>query len=225
MTQQQQWTAVDGYISDLLVTPQPALEAALRASDEAGLPAINVAPNQGKLLHLLAQIRQARTILEIGTLGGYSTIWLAMALPSDGHLITLESEPKHADVARTNIAAAGLADLVELRLGPALQTLPELAAEGRRPFDMVFIDADKPNIPEYFAWALRLSRRGTLIVVDNVIRGGAVIEAGSEDLSVQGVRRLNALIATEPRVTATAIQTVGVKGYDGFTLALVVADP
>src|SRR5262249_26776186 len=181
--------------------------------------------NQGKLLMLLAQVRGARAILEVGTLGGYSTIWLARALPAGGRLITLESEPRHADVARANIARACLADVVDLRLGPALETLPGLAAAGRGPFALTFLDADKPNIPEYFAWALKLSRRGSLIVVDNVVRKGAVIDAASEDPSVQGVRRFNELLAAERRVSATAIQTVGGKGYDGFTLALLTADP
>ncbi len=222
---QEQWTAVDRYITDLLVPPDPALDAALQSSDAADLPPIHVAPNQGKLLHLLARTQGARTILEIGTLGGYSTIWLARALPPDGRLITLEVNPACAEVASVNVARAGLADLVEVRLGNALDTLPQLAAEGKGPFDLIFIDADKPSNPEYFAWALRLSRRGSLIIVDNVVRDGEVIDADSEDLSVQGVRRFNALLAAEPRVSATEIQTVGSKGYDGFALALVTADP
>jgi predicted O-methyltransferase YrrM len=221
----EQWTAVDRYLTDVLVRPDAALEAALRDSDAAGLPPISVTPNQGKLLMLLAQVRGARAILEVGTLGGYSTIWLARALPAGGRLITLESEPRHAEVARANIARAGMADVVELRLGLALETLPQLAAEGRGPFDLTFIDADKPNIPEYFTWALKLSRRGSLIIVDNVVRKGAVIDADSDDPSVQGVRRFNERLAAEPRVSATAIQTVGGKGYDGFALALVTADP
>jgi predicted O-methyltransferase YrrM len=222
--QQEQWTAVDRYLTEALVPADPALDAALDASAAAGLPAINVAPNQGKLLMLLALIRGARSILEIGTLGGYSTIWLARALPADGHLITLESDPKHADVAHANIARAGLAAVVELRLGRALDTLPQLAAERRGPFDLIFIDADKPSIPDYFTWALELSRRGSLIVIDNVVRGGAVADASSDDASVRGVRRMNELLAAERRVSATAIQTVGSKGYDGFALALVTAD-
>jgi predicted O-methyltransferase YrrM len=221
---QEQWTAVDRYITDLLVPPDPALDAALQSSAAAGLPAINVAPNQGKFLMLLAQIQGARNILEIGTLGAYSTIWLARSLPSDGHLITLEAEPKHADVARTNIARAGLAHLVELRLGPALETLPRLAAEDAGPFDLIFIDADKPGYPDYFLWTLKLSRRGTVIVADNVIRDGAVIDPASEDPRVQGMRRFNELLAAEPRVSATEIQTVGSKGYDGFALAVVVSE-
>ena len=221
---QEQWTAVDRYFTDLLVPPDPALDAALRASGAAGLPPINVAPNQGKLLQLLATIQGARSILEIGTLGGYSTIWLARALPAGGRLITLEADPTHAEVARANIAGAGLADVVEVRLGRALETLPRLAAEGRGPFDLIFIDADKPSTPDYFAWALKLARRGSLIVVDNVVRGGAVIDAASDDAGVRGVRRFNELLAAEPRVSATAIQTVGSKGYDGLVIALVTAD-
>ena len=221
---QEQWTAVDRYVADLLVPPDPALDEALRASEAAGLPAINVTPGLGKLLHLLARLQGARSILEIGTLGGYSTIWLARALPADGRLITLEAEPRHAEVARANVDRAGLAGVVEVRLGPALETLPRLAEEGRGPFDLIFIDADKPSNPDYFAWALALSRRGSLIVVDNVVRGGAVVDAASDDPGVRGVRRLMEMMAAEPRVSATAIQTVGGKGYDGVALALVVAD-
>ncbi|MBO0700679.1 MAG: O-methyltransferase, partial [Zavarzinella sp.] len=191
----------------------------------AGLPAIHVAPNQGKLLHLLARIHGARNILEIGTLGGYSTIWLARALPPGGRLVTLESELKHADIARDNIARAGLSEVVELLLGPALETLPRLAREGRGPFDLIFIDADKPSYPDYLGWALKLSRRGSLIIADNVVRKGAVADPANTDPVVRGVRRFNERLATEPRVSATAIQTVGSKGYDGFAIALVAADP
>ena len=219
-----QWTAVDRYVADLLVPHDAALAAALDSSAAAGLPAIAVAPPQGKLLHLLARLQGARTILEIGTLGGYSTIWLARALPAGGRLITLEAEPKHADVARANIARAGLDGVVELRLGRALDTLPALAAEGHGPFDFIFIDADKPSIPEYFTWALRLARRGSLIIVDNVVRDGKVVDPESDDPSVRGVRRLNEMLAAERRVSATVIQTVGSKGYDGFALALVTGD-
>jgi len=221
---QELWTAVDRYFSELLSPPDAVLDAALKASAAAGLPEIQVSANQGKLLHLLARLQGARSILEIGTLGGYSTIWLARALPKDGRLVTLEAEPKHAEVARSSIARAGLGSIVEVRLGRALDILPQLAAEKPRPFDLVFIDADKPSIPEYFAWALKLSRKGSLIIVDNVVREGAVIDAGSEDASVHGVRKLHEQLAAEPRVTATAIQTVGTKGYDGFTIALVTAD-
>lgn len=221
---QEQWAAVDRYFTDLLLKPDDALEAALGASTAAGLPAINVSPAQGKLLHLLARLQGARTVLEIGTLGGYSTIWLARALPPadrGGRLVTLEADPKHADVARANIARAGLSGVVDLRLGPALETLPRVAAAGGGPFDLVFIDADKPNTPDYFAWALRLTRRGSLIVVDNVVRGGKVVDAGNDDPSVRGIRRFNEMLAGERRVSATAIQTVGVKGYDGFAIAVV----
>ena len=215
------WTAVDNYITDLLVGPDAALDSALEASAAAGLPQIAVAPNQGKLLYLLALIRGARNILEIGTLGGYSTIWLARALPAGGALITLESDPKHAEVARSNIARAGLSKQVDVRVGLALDILPLLESEDRGPFDLIFIDADKANIPNYFTWAMKLSRPGSLIIVDNVVRDGAIIDAASEDASVVGVRRFNQLVAHDPHVTATTIQTVGTKGYDGFTIALV----
>ena len=222
---QEQWTAVDRYLCGQLLPPDPALEAALQASIAAGLPPIHVSPNQGKLLQLLARLQQARTILEIGTLGGYSTIWLARALPAGGRLITLEADPGHAAVARANLVRAGLAGVVELRPGRALDTLPQLAAEGRGPFDLIFIDADKPGYPDYFAWALKLARRGSLIIADNVVRKGAVVDPTNPDPNVQAVRRLHELIAAESRVSATAIQTVGSKGYDGFVLALVIADP
>jgi predicted O-methyltransferase YrrM len=221
----EQWAAVDRYLSDLFVPSDPALDAALASSAAAGLPAINVAPNQGKMLMLLAMIRGARSILEIGTLGGYSTIWLARALPTGGRLITLESDPKHADVARSNIERAGLAGVIELRVGQALDTLPQLAEEGRGPFDFIFIDADKPGYPDYLTWAFRLSRPGSVIFADNIIRDGAVIDPDSDDPRVQGVRRFNERLAADPRVSATAIQTVGSKGYDGFTIALVKANP
>ncbi|KEQ25818.1 O-methyltransferase [Paenibacillus tyrfis] len=217
------WTDVDSYFSDLLIAHDPMLEEALQNNTAAGLPPQDVAPNQGKLLHLLARIQRARTILEIGTLGGYSTIWLARALPADGRLITLESDPKHAEIARVNIARAGLSDVVEVRVGQALDLLQELDAESRC-FDMIFIDADKPNNPKYFEWALKLSRIGSMIIGDNVVRDGAVADADSTDPSVQGVRRFFELIASEPRVSATAIQTVGCKGYDGFAIALVTDD-
>jgi len=218
---QELWTAVDRYTTEMLVPPDAVLDAAVEASNAAGLPQIAVAPNQGKLLHLLARAHGARKILEIGTLGGYSTIWLARALPPGGRLITLEIDKKHADVARANIARAGLTSVVDVRLDPALETLPRLAAERAGPFDMTFIDADKPNIPSYFEWSLKLAAPGGLIVVDNVIRDGAVIDEASTDASVKGVRRLNELLRAEPRVNATTIQTVGSRGYDGFTLAVV----
>lgn len=221
---QTQWTAVDDYINDLLVLSDSALDSTIQSTIDADLPRINVAPNQGKLLHILAQIRGARRILELGTLAGYSTIWLARALPADGKLITLEANPKHADVARENIERAGLAKIVEIRVGAALETLPQLKSEGQAPFDLVFIDADKANIPDYFTWALKLTRRGSVIIVDNVIRNGAVIDADSTDQNIQGVRKFNTLLAAEPRVKATTIQTVGSKGYDGLAIALVIAD-
>jgi predicted O-methyltransferase YrrM len=223
------WTAVDGYISEHLLTPDPELDAALAASQAAGLPPIAITPNQGKLLELLARIHRAESILELGTLGGYSTIWLARALPQDGRLITLERDPHYAEVARTNVAKAGFADVVQVRVGPALQTLPELHAEGFGPFDMIFIDADKQNYPGYLEWSLKLSRVGTLIIGDNVVRAGAILDPDAGDLSLEdggiaaGVRRFYEMLADEPRVSATAIQTVGAKGHDGFALALVTA--
>jgi predicted O-methyltransferase YrrM len=222
---QEQWDAVDRYFTHLLVPHDPALDAALQSSNEAGLPAINVSPNQGKLLYLLARIRGARKILEIGTLGGYSTIWLARALPPDGQLITLEADPKHAEVARANIDRAGFSGVVEIRLGRAVETLPQLEAEGQGPFDLVFVDADKPSNPEYFAWALKLTRPGSVLIFDNVVRHGAVLDDNRGDPGLQGTRRLVELLSTDSRVTATAIQTVGVKGYDGFAIALVVEQP
>jgi predicted O-methyltransferase YrrM len=221
----EKWTEVDRYFVDLLLPPDPVLEEALRSSAAAGLPAINVAPNQGKLLQVLAQVHGSRKILEIGTLGGYSTIWLARALPPGGRLVTLEADPRHAEVARANIARAGFGAVVELRLGRAVDTLPQIAAEGRGPFDLIFIDADKPGYSEYFGWAMKLSRRGTVIIADNVVRKGEVVNAGSADETVQGVRRFNELLAAERRVNATAIQTVGSKGYDGFAIAVVVSEP
>lgn len=221
---QETWNTVDRYIGDLFVGRDTALEAALEASAAAGLPSIAVAPHEGKLLMLLAQAIGAQKILEIGTLGGYSTIWLARALPNEGQLITLEFDPKHADVARVNIARAGLASVVELRIGRALDTLPKIEAEGLGPFDLIFIDADKENYPDYLRWSLRLSRRGTLIIADNVVRDGKIVDADSSDALVQGVRRFNELVAAEPRLSATALQTVGRKGYDGMAIALVIAD-
>jgi predicted O-methyltransferase YrrM len=216
-----QWTEVDQYFSASLLRSDPILESALEASVAAGLPAISVSPNQGKLLQMLAQILGARSILEIGTLGGYSTIWLARGLRAEGHLITLEVDPKHAEVARHNVARAGLQNVVDVRIGNAVEILPQLSAQRRGPFDLIFIDADKPNIPLYFEWALKLSRPGTLIIVDNVVRDGAVIDADSSDPSVQGVRRFIELLGAESRASGTVIQTVGIKGYDGFAIVLV----
>jgi predicted O-methyltransferase YrrM len=215
------WSKVDDYINETLVPSDVALDNAVQKSNEAGLPQIQVSPSQGKLLHLLARTIGARRILEIGTLGGYSSIWLARALPSDGKLVTLEFSPKHAEVAKGNIAAAGLAEKVELRLGAALDTLPKLAAEKQAPFDFIFIDADKKSMPEYFEWALKLSRTGSLIFSDNVVRSGGVVDAASTDPDIQGVRRFYQALHSEPRVCVTAVQTVGGKGYDGYALALV----
>ena len=220
-TMEDQWTAVDRYIADMLVAPDSALDAALDTSAAARLPAINVSPNQGKLLQIFARLVGARRILEIGTLGGYSTIWMARALPPDGRLVTLEADPRHAELARTNIAKAGLESVVDLRLGKALDTLPVVAADGIGPFDLIFIDADKASTPAYFTWALKLARVGALIVVDNVVRKGAVADAATRDPDVQGMRRFYEMAAVERRVDATAIQTVGSKGYDGFSVALV----
>ncbi len=224
------WSAVDQYVNDHLSPSDPALDAALAASTAGGLPEIQVAANQGKLLYLLARIHRARKILEIGTLGGYSTIWLARGMTADGtadgnknaRIVTLEFDPKHAAVAASNIARAGFADLVEVRVGRALDTLPIVERDGLGPFDLIFVDADKPSNPEYFAWALKLSRVGSVIVVDNVVRDGEVVNASSDDPRVLGVRRMVEMIEREPRVSATAIQTVGSKGYDGFLVALVV---
>jgi predicted O-methyltransferase YrrM len=217
------WSAVDRYITDLLVRPDEALEATLAASDEAGLPTIAVAPNVGKLLHLMARAMGARRILEIGTLGGYSTIWLARALPGDGRLITLDFNPKHVRVAGENIARAGLAGLVEQREGPAADSLSQLVAAGEAPFDFIFIDADKEAYTEYLDWSLKLSRPGTMIVADNVVRAGQVSDAASNDALVQGVRRFLDRLAAEPRVSATAIQIVGIKGHDGLAIAVVAS--
>jgi len=219
---EQLWANVDAYIEQQLVPQDEALTAALADSREAGLPAISVAPNQGKLLGLFARSIGARKILELGTLGGYSSIWLARALPEDGSLVTLELEPKHAEVARKNLERAGVLSRVEIRVGRAVDSLRQLHASGRGPFDLIFIDADKESMPEYFTWALALARVGSLIVIDNVIRRGAVADPESTDPRVLGVRRAHELIAAEPRVSATAIQTVGSKGYDGLTFALVV---
>jgi predicted O-methyltransferase YrrM len=218
------WTAVDHYIDGMLVPADAALDAAIETSNAAGLPPIAVTPSQGKLLHLLARIQGARNILEIGTLGGYSTIWLARALPAGGRLITIEADQKYAEIARANILRAGLGGLVELRVGLALEVLPRVAAEGGGAFDLTFIDADKKNIPAYFAFALKLSRRGSVIIVDNVVRDGRVIDALSSDPDILGIRRFNDMLAAEPRVSATAIQTVGAKGHDGFAIALVTGD-
>ena len=216
------WTAVENYVDGLLIPSDPVLDAAVAASEAAGLPDIAVTAGQGKLLHQIARMQRACRILELGTLAGYSTIWLARALPEDGLLVTIEADKHHCEVARANVARADLGSLVELREGQALDVLPELAAEGLEPFDMVFIDADKENTEPYFRWALRLSRVGAVIVVDNVIREGKVADSGTDDRRAQAMRRFFEMLASEPRVTATTIQTVSSKGYDGFTLATIV---
>ena len=217
------WRAVERYFNQHLVPDDPLLDAVQAAADEAGLPPIQVAPQDGKLLHLLARIRGARRILEIGTLAGYSTIWLARALPAGGRLVTLEFDPAHAAVAAENFERAGLAETIELRVGPALESLAQLDEEGAAPFDLVFIDADKPNNPGYLEFALKLTRPGSVIVGDNVVREGAVIEPASDDPRVQGVRRFTEMLGADPRLEATALQTVGSKGWDGFALAIVEA--
>ena len=218
---QELWTAVDKYIVSKLHPHDESLDAAIRASDEAGLPPIQVSATQGKFLYILAKVHGSKRVLEVGTLGGYSTIWLAKALPDDGSLVTMELDEKHARVAKANLERAGVADKVEVLVGNAMDLLPELEKRNQAPFDLSFIDADKPNIPAYFEFALRMSRPGSLILVDNVVREGAVIDENSTDVSVQGVRKFNDMLAADSRVTATALQTVGGKGYDGLAIALV----
>ena len=215
------WTEVDEYFGDLLAPRDELLDAALEANEKAGLPAIGVSRLQGKFLFLLVKILQARRVLEIGTLGGYSTIWMARALPAGGQVVTLEVDPKHAEVARENLGRTGMLERVDLRLGRALDTLANLHAASAGPFDLVFIDADKENNPGYLEWAMKLARPGTVIVVDNVVRDGRVIDAGTSDLDLLGTRRMAEMMATHPRLSATAMQTVGAKGYDGFALAVV----
>jgi predicted O-methyltransferase YrrM len=220
---QKVWDAVDQYLDKLLIPPDSTLKDALAAASKAKLPAIQVSSVQGKLLHLLVRIMGARNILEIGTLGGYSTIWMAQALPEGGRIITLEADPKHAEVARKNFARAGVENKVELRLGKALDTLPQVAADGRGPFDMAFIDANKSNMPEYFEWSLKLARVGSVIIADNVVREGAVLDAKSKDADIQGIRRFLEMVGKEKRVSGTALQTVSTKNYDGFALVLVTS--
>ncbi|MCW3056306.1 MAG: O-methyltransferase family 3 [Solirubrobacterales bacterium] len=222
---QERWSDVDGYTADLLVREDDALRAAVADSAAAGLPQIAVTPNQGKLLHLLVRIQGARSVLEVGTLGGYSTIWLARALPPGGGLVTLELDQDYARVAAANIARAGIADRVEQRVGPAVDSLRELIGEGAGPFDFIFIDADKRSTPQYFELALELAREGSVIVADNVVRGGALVDPASDDPGAQGMREFHELLAAAPGATGTTIQTVGAKGYDGFTLALVAPRP
>ncbi|MFY9855478.1 MAG: O-methyltransferase [Terracidiphilus sp.] len=216
------WTEVDRYFCDQLVPSDEKLDAALAANRQAGLPAIDVSRLQGKFLDLLVRVIGARRILEIGLLGGYSTIWMARALPEGGSIVSLEVNPHHAEVARANLLNAGVLDRVDIRVGRAIDTLPILESSGAGPFDLIFVDADKPSNADYLAWALKLSRPGTLIVTDNVVRDGKVIQAKSADGDVQGVRRFTEMMAAEPRLSATVLQTVGAKGYDGFALAVVL---
>ena len=213
------WKAVDDYIGSLFIPPDAGLDGAQRAAIEADLPPIAVSAAQGKLLQIIARMCRARRILEIGTLAGYSTIWLARALPADGRLISLEFDPKHASVAAGNVQRAGVADRVEIRVGRAIDSLPAL--EGGEPFDLVFVDADKPSTPDYVRWALKLTRRGSVIIVDNVVRNGGILDASGADADSKGMREAMALIGAEPRLTTTAIQTVGAKGYDGFAISFV----
>lgn len=215
------WASVDDYIVDALFEADPALDAVLATNHDQGLPAIDVSPAQGKLLSLLARMQGARTVLEIGTLGGYSTIWLARGLPADGKIVTLELDPHHARVARSNFERAGVSERVDLRVGPALESLAALSAENAGPFDLIFIDADKPNNPNYLSFAVRLSRPGTVIVCDNVIRDGAVLDDDGHDANVEGARAAFSFIGSDKRLDGTAIQTVGAKGYDGFAIAIV----
>ena len=219
---QELWTKVDRYFGGLFAPQDAKLKAAIKANRAAGLPAIDVSPLQGKFLQVMAEMTQARRVLEIGLLGGYSTIWMARALPRGGRIVSLEYEPRHAEVARENLRRAGLLGRVEIRVGPALESLPKLKAEGAGPFDLIFIDADKENNPQYLEWALKLARRGTLIVVDNVARHGTVIEAASKAGDIRGTRRCLKAMAAHPRLSAVALQTVGVKGLDGFAMAVVV---
>lgn len=222
MTNRETWAAVDQYFADALLRPDADLDAAAQAAADAGLPSIAVAANQGKLIHLLVKLMGAKRVLEVGTLGGYSTIWLAKALPADGEIVTLELEPRHAQTATASFRAAGLADRIRLIEGPAAESLRDLHAENPAPFDFIFIDADKPSNPTYFDWALKFSHPGTLIFIDNVVRWGHVIDAdGGGD--VTGVRQVTAMISKEPRVEAVALQTVGEKSYDGFILARVIS--
>jgi predicted O-methyltransferase YrrM len=215
------WIDVDRYFSEQLHLSDPVLDAAMQANAAAELPAIDVAPNQGKFLNVLARLAHSKQILEVGTLGGYSTIWLARALPAGGRLISLEFNPKHADVAKSNIQRAGLSDRVEIRVGAALDSLHQIEKEGFAPFDFIFIDADKPNNPGYLEWAIKLSRPGTLIIVDNVVRDGEVSDASNSDPAIQGTRKMFELMSRDPRLSSTALQTVGSKGYDGFAMAIV----
>jgi predicted O-methyltransferase YrrM len=219
---QEIWTSVDRYFNETAVGTDAALDAAAAAAEAAQLPPVSVTPAYGKLLHLIARAQGAKRILEIGTLAGYSTIWLARAIPSDGRVITLEFNPKHADIARANLARAGLADRVDIYVGPAIDSLSQLAGERGQPFDFVFIDADRPNVDAYFDWAVKLARRGSVIVVDNVVRKGRVLDTSNSDAEIVGVRRFIEQLASDSRVSATTMQMVSSKGHDGFALALVL---
>lgn len=223
MSDRKTWQAVDTYFTETLVPEQETFQKALDASDASNLPQISVSANAGKLLQLLAKMIGAKKVIEVGTLGGYSTLWFASALPADGRIVTLEYEPLHAEVARANFREAGYADMIEVRVGAALESFPGVAGDGIGPFDLAFIDADKKNNPGYFEWALKLVRPGGLIIVDNVVRGGRVVDAATADENVQGVRKVLDMIAKEPRVDATALQTVGAKGYDGLAICFVKA--
>ena len=216
------WSDVDRYFSDLLTLPDAALEDALAANRSASLPAIDVTALQGKFLNLLIRMSGARRVLEIGTLGGYSTIWLARALPARGRVVTLELSPRHAEIARANLQKAGVLNRIEIRVGPALNSLRSLVKSGAAPFDFIFIDADKTGLPAYLDWSMKLSRPGTIIVADNVVRDGMVIDAAHPDPDIQGVRRFTAMLAAETRLASTVLQTVGIKGYDGFAMAVVL---
>jgi predicted O-methyltransferase YrrM len=219
---QELWTAVEKYFNEMAVGSDAALDAAAAAAEAAQLPPVSVTPAYGKLLHLLARAVGAKRILEIGTLAGYSTIWLARAIPSDGRVITLERNPTHADIARANVTRAKLADRVDIRIGAALDTLPQLARDREAPFDFIFIDADRPNVAEYFEWAVKLARTGSIIIVDNVVRKGRVLDSSNTDAEIAGVRRFVEQLASDSRVSATMMQTVSSKGHDGFAMALVL---
>jgi len=219
----ERWSEVDRFVTDLVAKPAAYFQAALDASDAAGLPAISVSAPQGKLLHVIARATNAKRILEVGTLGGYSGLWLATALPPDGRLVTLELDPKHAEVARASFERAKVGDRSEVRVGKAADSMRALVAEKAAPFDLIFIDADKPGYPEYLTLALQLSRKGTLIIADNVVRRGAILDAASDDANVKAIRKFHEMVAAEPRLSATVVQTVGSKGYDGLTFAVVLS--
>jgi predicted O-methyltransferase YrrM len=219
---QETWAAVDRYFGDLLAPEDEALAACMEANRQAGLPSIDVPSLLGKFLDLMVRISGARSVLEIGTLGGYSTIWLARAVPGGGQVVSLEIDPRHAQIARKNLQRAGVLDRVEITVGPALETLKALYEGAADPFDLIFIDADKKSLPDYLEWSLKLSRPGTVIIADNVVRDGKVLDPGTDDPDIQGVRRMTEMMASNPRLSATAIPTVGARGYDGFAMAVVI---